>query len=388
MIAFLAKIFIRNHHNYTDPTVRQKYGILCSLAGIGLNLLLFGGKCFIGLLTGSIAVTADAFNNLSDAGSAVITLAGFRLSGQKPDPQHPFGHGRFEYIAGLFVSFLILLMGFELASTSLDKILNPQTVEFRWITVIILSASVLVKLYMGLYNRSVGRKIKSAAMMATMTDSLSDAAATTVILICTILSNFTTLNLDGYCGMAVALMIFIAGIRSAKETVSPLLGQPPEKEFVEQVEKTVLSYEGIVGIHDLIVHDYGPGRKIISLHAEVPGDANLWETHDLIDNVEQELANELNSIVVIHMDPIAVSDVATLQLRNAIAEELKEIHPKITLHDFRAVPGPTHTNVIFDAVLPFDSKLSEEEAKEKIVTLIAERHENTNAVIQIDRSFT
>ena len=387
MISFLAKLFIRDEKNYTDPTVRQKYGILCSLAGIALNLLLFGGKCFIGLLTGSIAVTADAFNNLSDAGSAVITLVGFRLSGQKPDPRHPFGHGRFEYISGLFVSFLILLMGFELASSSFDKILHPQSVEFRWITVVILSASILVKLYMGLYNRAVGKKIKSAAMMATMTDSMSDAAATAVILACTLLSRYTDLNPDGYCGLAVALMIFVAGIRSAKETISPLLGQPPEKEFVEQIEKTVLSYEGIVGIHDLIVHDYGPGRKVISLHAEVPGDADLWETHDLIDNVEQQLASELNSIVVIHMDPIAVSDVATLQLRNAIAEELKEIHPQITIHDFRAVPGPTHTNVIFDAVLPFDSKLSEEEAKEKIVALIAERHKNTNGVVLIDRGF-
>ena len=388
MITFLAKRLIKNHNDYKNPEVRQKYGTLCGIMGIALNLILFCGKLFVGLFSGSIAVMADAFNNLSDAGSSVITLAGFRLAGQKPDPQHPFGHGRFEYISGLIVSMLILLMGFELAKSSFDKILNPQAVEFRLISVIILGVSVAVKIYMGLYNHSVGKKIRSAAMMATMTDSLGDAMATVVVLATMILSHATSLDLDGYCGIAVSVMIFVAGIRSVKETVSPLLGQPPEEEFVKQIEETVMAAPTVAGIHDLIVHDYGPGRKIISLHAEVPANADIWQAHDTIDNIERTIAEEMGCIAVIHMDPIVTDDAQTVRLKKSVTETVKQIHPKITIHDFRAVPGPTHTNVIFDAVLPFDSKLSEEEAKEKICALIAETHEKTNAVVQIDRSFT
>lgn len=388
MIELLAKRFIKDRHNTADPTVRQKYGTLCGIMGIVLNLLLFSGKLFAGLISGSIAIMADAFNNLSDAGSSVITLVGFRLAGQKPDPQHPFGHGRFEYISGLIVSMLILLMGFELGKTSLDKILHPQGVELQWVTAIILALSVAVKIYMGLYNRAVGKKIRSAAMLATMTDSLGDAAATATVLGSMILSEATDLNLDGYCGAAVSLMIFIAGFRSAKETVSPLLGQAPEEDFVKKIEETVLSAPTVSGIHDLIVHDYGPGRKIISLHAEVPADADIWEAHDMIDNIERKLLADTGCIAVIHMDPIVTDDDNAVRLRRAITEEVKEIHPKITIHDLRIVPGPTHTNVIFDAVLPFDSKMTEEEAKERITALVAERHQNTNAVIQIDRSYT
>lgn len=388
MVSLLAKLFIKNGDNSNDPAVRQKYGVLCGILGIILNLLLFAGKFFAGILSGSIAITADAFNNLSDAGSSLITLAGFRLAGQKPDPQHPFGHGRFEYISGLFVSVLILLMGLELTKTSINKIIHLEPVEFRWLTVIILAVSVAVKLYMGFYNRSVGKKINSAAMMATMTDSLGDAVATAAVLAATVLSRATSLNIDGYCGAAVAVMILIAGIRSAKETISPLLGQPPEEEFVREIEKTVLSHEGVSGIHDLIVNDYGPGRKIISLHAEVPADADIWQAHDMIDNIENEIAEKLGCTAVIHMDPIVTEDKTVINLKNAITQEIKTIHPLITIHDFRAVPGPTHTNVIFDAVLPFDSKLTEAEAKEKIMDLVAKNHENVRAVVQIDRSYT
>lgn len=388
MISLFAKYFIKDRQNYKDPNVRRQYGTLCGIMGILLNLMLFAAKLFAGILSGSIAIMADAFNNLSDAGSSVITLAGFRLAGQKPDPRHPFGHGRFEYLSGLLVSMLILLMGFELAKTSLDKILNPAQVEFNLLTAVILALSVGVKIYMGLYNRAIGKKIDSAAMLATMTDSLGDAVATAAVLICTLLSKVTDLPLDGYCGMAVSLMIFIAGFRSAKETVSPLLGQAPDKEFVEQIEKTVLATPTVSGIHDLIVHDYGPGRKIISLHAEVPADADIWQAHDMIDNIERTLLAETGCITVIHMDPVVIDDEFAVNLRAAIAEEIKEIHPQITLHDFRAVPGPTHTNVIFDAVLPFDSKLTEEEAKKMVVELVARKHEKTNAVVQIDRAYT
>ncbi len=387
MVSLFAKLFIKNRENTADPKVRQKYGILCGILGIILNVLLFGGKVFAGILTGSIAITADAFNNLSDAGSSLITLVGFRLAGQKPDPQHPFGHGRFEYISGLIVSMLILLMGFELGKSSIDKILHPEAVEFSWVTVIILSAAILVKIYMGLYNRSVGKKINSPAMMATMTDSLGDAVATAAVLAATLIARFSGWNIDGYCGVLVAGMILIAGFRSAKETISPLLGQPPEPEFVEEIQATVLAHENVAGIHDLIVNDYGPGRKIISLHAEIPANADLWESHDMIDNIEHEIMEKTGCIAVIHMDPIVTDDETAVALRVAIAEEVKAVDEEITVHDFRIVPGPTHTNVIFDAVLPYKSKLSEEEAKERIAAVVAEHHENTRAVVQIDRSF-
>ena len=388
MISLLSRWFIPNRDNTANPVVRQKYGVLCGILGIVLNLLLFAGKTLAGILSGSIAITADAFNNLSDAGSSLITLVGFRLAGQKPDPQHPFGHGRFEYISGLLVSMLILLMGFELGKSSVEKILHPEAVRLEWLTTVILLVSVAVKLYMGLYNRAIGKKIQSAAMMATMTDSLGDAVATTAVLIATVIGHFTQFNIDGYCGVAVAIMIFIAGFRSAKETISPLLGQPPEAEFVREIERIVTEHQEVAGIHDLIVNDYGPGRKIVSLHAEIPADANIWEAHDLIDNIEQEINATLGCIAVIHMDPIVTNDEAIVALRSAIKEEVKTIHPDLTIHDFRAVPGPTHTNVIFDAVLPFDSKLTEEEAAEAIRTLVAEQHKGVRAVIQIDRSYT
>ncbi len=388
MVSILSRWFIKDRENTSDPVVRQKYGVLCGILGIVLNLLLFAGKALAGILSGSIAITADAFNNLSDAGSSLITLVGFRLAGQKPDPQHPFGHGRFEYISGLLVSMLILLMGFELGKSSVEKILHPEMVKLEWLTAIILVVSIAIKIYMGIYNRGVGKKIQSTAMMATMTDSLGDAVATTAVLIATVIGHFTKLNIDGYCGVAVAIMIFIAGLRSAKETVSPLLGQPPEPEYVREIETIVLQHDEVAGIHDLIVNDYGPGRKIVSLHAEIPADADIWEAHDLIDNIEQEINGALGCIAVIHMDPIVTNDETTVALRNAIKEEVKSIHPGITIHDFRAVPGPTHTNVIFDAVLPFDSKLTEEEAAEKIRTLVAESHKGVRAVIQIDRSYT
>ena len=388
MITLLARWLIKNRNDVNDGEVRRKYGVLCGAAGIVLNLFLFAVKGMAGILSGSIAIAADAFNNLSDAGSSLITLVGFRLAGQKPDPQHPFGHGRFEYISGLLVSMLILLMGFELGKSSVEKILHPEEVAFDWLTAVILTVSIAVKIYMALYNRSVGKKIHSAAMLATMTDSLGDAVATAVVLAATAVGHFTGLNIDGYCGVAVALMIFIAGFRSARETISPLLGQPPEPEFVKSIEETVTKYPDVAGIHDLIVNDYGPGRKIVSLHAEVPANADIWEAHDMIDNIEQEITATLGCIAVIHMDPIKTDDETTLTMRKEIAEAVKSLHPGITIHDFRAVPGPTHTNVIFDAVLPFDSTLTEEEAREKICKLISEKYDAVRAVIQIDRSYT
>ena len=388
MISLLAKWFIKDRDNVTDANVRRAYGSLCGLAGIGLNILLFIGKLFAGMISGSIAVTADAFNNLSDAGSSVVTLLGFRLAGKKPDPDHPFGHGRVEYISGLVVAALILLMGVELAKTSLSKILNPSDVDFSILAIVILAVSIAVKLYMSFYNAAIGKKIHSAAMAATAADSRSDAISTTAVLAAMLVGKFTNLRIDGYVGMLVAVLILIAGIKAAKETLDPLLGQAPEQEFVEQIEKIVLSHEKICGIHDLVVHDYGPGRVMITLHAEVPAHEDILELHDVIDVTEVELAKQLGCTATIHMDPIVTNDGFTASLREQVAALVKTIDERITIHDFRCVPGPTHTNLIFDAVIPFDNALKHDEVEAKIKDLVRGMEGNTYfAVVTVENSY-
>ena len=272
MVTLLSRIFIKNREETTDPIVRQAYGMLCGSVGILLNILLFIGKFLAGTISNSIAITADAFNNLSDAGSSIITLLGFKLAGQKPDSDHPFGHGRLEYISGLLVSVVILIMAYELIKDSVIKIFHPEALNYSPLILVILLASILVKCYMAYYNRKIGGQIDSAAMKATATDSMSDTLATTVVLIATLISHFSGFAIDGYCGVLVGLFILFAGINAAKDTISPLLGQAPDPEFVQQINDIVMSYEGVLGIHDLIVHNYGPGRVLISLHAEVPSD--------------------------------------------------------------------------------------------------------------------
>ena len=294
MVQLLARFFIKNYEQTESPSVRQSYGVLCGSVGIGFNILLFIGKFLAGLISNSIAITADAFNNLSDAGSSLITLIGFKMAGQKPDTEHPFGHGRIEYLTGLLVSLLILLMGVELIKSSVSKILYPEVTECTPVVAGILIVSILVKLYMYLYNRSTGRKIDSAAMMATAADSLSDMLSTSVVLIATLIGKFTGLQIDGWCGLLVGIFILYAGFSAAKDTISPLLGQPPQKEFVEKIESIVQSYPQVLGIHDLIVHDYGPGRVMISLHAEVPASGDMLHLHDTIDNIERQLHRELH----------------------------------------------------------------------------------------------
>ena len=387
MIEFLARVFIRHRDGLSPSALRQAYGQLCGAVGIGLNLLLFAGKLFAGTISGSIAITADAFNNLSDAGSSVVTLLGFRLAGRKPDPEHPFGHGRMEYISGLAVAGLILLMGVELGKSSLKKILSPEEIVSSPLVLAILAVSVAVKLYMFYYNRSIGRKIKSAAMSATATDSLSDAVSTTAVLIATLVGQFTGLNIDGWVGLLVALFILFSAYKAAKETLSPLLGQTPDPEFVEHIEQIVLSYPEVLNIHDLIVHDYGPGRMMISLHAEVSADGDLLQLHDVIDNAEHRLKKELGCMAVIHMDPIITNDAHTDALRMAVAEKVKAIDPRLTIHDFRIVSGPTHTNLIFDVVVPYDVKLTADEVRRRIGALVKELDENYFAVVQVDNSY-
>ena len=388
MIALLGKLFIKDHANTADESVRRAWGTLCGVMGVVLNLLLCMGKLLAGTLSGSIAITADAFNNLSDALSSVVTLLGFRLAGKKPDPDHPFGHGRMEYISGLVVAGLILMMGVELLRTSFDKILHPEAVAFSPVAAAILVLAVLVKVYMAFYNRAVGRKIRSTAMAATAKDSLCDTISTIAVLLSMVATLFTDLPLDGYVGLLVALFILYAAVQAARETISPLLGQAPDEEFVRKIESLVLSHDKVLGIHDLVVHDYGPGRLLISLHAEVSAADDVMTIHDMIDNIETELGEALHCEAVIHMDPIADDDGEVLRLRMAVSALVQAIDPKLTIHDFRMVPGPTHTNLIFDVVQPFGMDMEPEELRHRIATAVRAMSEgNYFAVVKVERSY-
>ena len=386
MISILSKFFIKNKE-LSEGKLRSAYGSLCCIVGICLNVVLFGIKYFAGVISSSIAITADAFNNLADAGSSVITLAGIRLADKKPDRDHPFGHGRMEYLSGLSVSVIIIIVGFELFKSSIDKIMNPSDVDTSVVSIFILIVSILIKGYMFLYNNKIGKQINSAGMKATALDCIGDAVSTLVVLISTVISYFTDLKIDGWCGILVALFIMYAGIRSVKETVGPLLGMPPEKEFVDEIERIVLSYEKIVGIHDLIVHDYGPGRVVVSLHAEVNGKENIYTLHDIIDNVEQQLSEELGCLAVIHMDPIETDNAVTSKVRDDVAEAVKLLGDNVTIHDFRLVPGDSHTNLIFDVVVPHEIKMSDKEIKDKVRNIISENFRYCNAVVNVDRPF-
>ncbi|MGN0305304.1 MAG: cation diffusion facilitator family transporter [Lachnospiraceae bacterium] len=388
MISFFSRLWIKNREKVSLPEVRQSYGMLCGTVGIFLNVLLFLGKFLAGTLSKSIAITADAFNNLSDAGSSFITLVGFKMSGQEPDPDHPFGHGRIEYLSGLIVSGAILIMGYELIVSSIKKILQPEDTAFSLLVVAILVASILVKLYMAYYNFSIGRRIDSSAMKATATDSLSDTITTTVVLFATLIQYFFGWQIDGYCGVLVGLFILYAGFNAAKDTINPLLGQAPSKEFVSQVQQIVLNTEGVLGMHDLIVHDYGPGRIIISLHAEVSANGNILEIHDMIDRLEQLLNKQLHCEAVIHMDPIVTEDPDVHLWKDRIHDILLSVDDSLHMHDFRMVKGNTHTNIIFDMVLPHNYKLSKSLLLDEIQKKVWEIDEHYYVVIQMEHSYT
>lgn len=385
MINFIAKHWIPDYRNYQDKYVRQQYGILCGIAGIFLNVFLFAGKLFVGWLSHSIAIMADAFNNLSDAGSSLILLFGFRLSGQKPDPEHPFGHGRLEYVSGLIVSVIIMVMAVELMKSSGQKILHPEEVVWHTWTLVVLVISILVKLYMFTYNRSYGNKIASAAMGATALDSISDAVATFVVLVSTVVSHFTGLQIDGVCGMLVGIFIMYAGISAAKDTINPLLGQPAEDCFVERVHEIVLSRKEILGMHDLVVHNYGPGRTMLSLHAEVPVDGSLVELHEVIDEVEHQISDELGCTAVIHIDPIGEMDEETKQMKKEMEADLKLIDPSLALHDFRMVRCTGHMKLFFDIQEPYSCKIEEKELVKRLQDHVAENHPGVELVVYVDR---
>ena len=387
MVSLLSKIFIKNRDDVTDPAVRKAYGSLCSALGIVLNVLLFAGKYIAGAVSGSIAITADAFNNLSDAGSSAISLVGFHLSSKKPDLDHPFGHGRLEYISGLCVAALILVMGVELLISSVQKIITPEPVETGLLPAAILIVSIAVKVYMSAYNRSVGKKISSSAMQATAADSLSDSIATTVVLISMGVSYFFDVNIDGYAGVLVALFILWAGIGVARDTLSPLLGQAPDPGLVQRIEDIVMGREEIIGMHDLVVHDYGPGRLMISLHAEVDGRGDIFELHDAVDVVERTLAQELGCEATIHMDPVVCDDERVDAERARLLEIIADLGDVLSIHDFRMVAGPSHTNLVFDAVIPGGLSKTAEEVRKEICQAVEEKMPGRFAVVTVDTSY-
>lgn len=388
MTELLSRIFVKNHRAVEDPRVRSAYGTMVSITGMILNILLFAAKFTVGSLFGSVSITADAVNNLSDAGSQMISLISFRISAKPADREHPFGHARIEYVASMIVSFLILLIGIELLKESVSKILSPELPERSWVAVGVLGGSVLVKLWIGLFNRKIGKRIDSAVMRATAADSLSDAISTTAVLISTlILLLFPSLNvnLDAYMGVIVAVMILAAGVKILNETKNSILGEAPSDEIIKQITDLVESTPGALGIHDLTVHNYGPGHVIAALHVEVDGKVDVFESHDMIDNIEQALRREYNIEATIHMDPIVTDDELINALRRRVEATVKEIDPGLRIHDFRFVAGATHSNLIFDLLVPFEVKLSNDDIRRAVADKISRIDPSYFTVVTVDR---
>lgn len=361
MTDLLIKLFIPDAENFNDPKVRKKFGILSGVVGIICNTILFLAKLFVGIVTSSIAVTADAFNNLSDAGASIVTLACFKIAGAPADKEHPFGHGRVEYISGLIVSVAIILTGLSFVKSSIEKIISPEPISFSRISLFILVLSLLVKLWMGLFNRKLGNMANSSAMKATSFDSLADAIATGAVILSMLVSYFTGISVDAYAGILVAVFILLTGVQMIKETLNPLLGQAPDPELVKDINKTVLSYRDIIGIHELMVHNYGPGRSVISLHAEMPANIDIFELHDTIDAAEKELKEKFNCQAVIHMDPIVTDDESVNKLRKEVEEIVKLINLEAKVYDFRVVPGSICSTLVFELSVPFELNKSEDE---------------------------
>ena len=381
----LFKIFVKDKDNVKDLKVRNNYGVFGGIVGIILNFLLFAFKLFAGIVTGSVGIAADALNNLSDSGSSIITLIGFKMSGRPADHDHPFGHGRGEYISGLFVAFLILLMGVELAKASVEKIFNPVLVEFNVISVIILVCSVLVKLWMYFFNLKIAEKIDSDSLKATAKDSLSDCLATSGILAGVLFAGAFDLKIDGYIGILMSVFIIYTGYKTIKEAISPLLGVAPDKKLVAGIEETIMSCDEIIGMHDLVIHNYGPSRFMMSVHAEVSADCDILKIHDRIDLVEKTLTEKFGCDAVIHIDPIETDNKLITQTKSLVEKIAADIDERITIHDFRMVSGDTHTNVIFDMVIPFDQKLSDRFVVEQVKEKLSEYNDNYFAVIHVDK---
>ncbi len=388
MTNLLVSWFIKNPENTKDSSVRHAYANLGSVVGIIMNVLLCLSKISIGIIFKSMSILGDGINNLSDAGSSVVTLIGFKLSMKPADEDHPFGHARIEYIAGLIVSFIILLLGIDLVRSSFFKILSPEPVEFSPIIFVVLTLSIVVKIWLSLFNFKLGKKINSATMIATGTDSRNDVIATTAVLIALIINNFIDINLDGIMGVVVGIFIFISGINLIKETTNPLLGEAPDPEFVKLIEDRILACETVSGLHDLVVHSYGANKWFASVHAEVPAEVDFLECHDIIDNIERELKDELGIHLVIHLDPIVTNDPVTNEVRSKVKSIVKEIDDRLSIHDFRMVVGPTHSNIIFDVVVPVDLGETPDTLAKIIDSKIKEIDNSYYSIITVDRNYT
>lgn len=387
MTTLLLKLFIKEYKNTKKPEVRTKYGVLGSSVSILINILLSLFKYIVGVTTASVAITADAINNLSDAASGIITLFSFKMAGRKPDKEHPFGHGRIEYVAALVVGFLVELMGYELIKSSVQKIINPEAVVFSYGAVAVLVFSIFGKIWMGFFNKKLGSAINSPAMIAVASDSLSDTAATFISLIALIIAKFTDLPLDGYMGVAVSLFILKSGFEILKESIGIILGAPPSKELVDELVKTITSFDGILGIHDLVIHSYGETRIFGTVHIEFSAEDDFLEAHETADTIERVVKDNFGIELVVHLDPLITNDVRINALCDMVKSELKQIDGILSIHDFRVVDGPTKTNLIFDVVIPHDSKFSENEITEQLQERIKAIDKRYALVIMYDNDY-
>lgn len=387
MTDLLIKIFIKDNKNIGSPQVRSKYGMLSGFVGVAVNAILCIIKFAIGAITGSIAITGDAFNNLSDAGSSVVSLLGFKLASKPADKEHPYGHGRLEYLCGMGVGALILFMGYELIKSSISKIIKPDETVFSWVAVIVLAASILGKIWLAVFNKKIGKAINSETVDAVATDSINDIIATTASIIALILSRYFSIPFDGIFGVIVSCFVLYAGFGVFKSTISPLLGQPPTEETVREIEEKILSYDGILGVHDLIIHDYGPGRCFVTAHAEVSSETDIMQSHDLIDVIEQDISAQTGYTITLHMDPLVENDETITAAKAMVNQIVTEIEPTLSIHDFRLVSGPHHTNLIFDLVIPFTVKTDSSAIIGRINAELEKHDKNYYAVITVDRTY-
>lgn len=387
MTDFLIRKFVPNYEKTGDTQVRTAYGKLSSLVSIICNLILFALKLLAGVLSASVAITADAFNNLSDASSGIITLLGFKMASKPADPEHPYGHARYEYLSGLLISVLILVIGVELFKSGVEKILHPEGTAFRGVTAGILIASILVKLWLCVFNRKVGILIDSGTLKAASADSRNDVLATSAVLASTVISYFARVDLDGYMGVAVAAFILYSGVGLVRETIHPLLGGAPDPETVQMIQDKIMSYPGVLGTHDLMIHDYGPGRQFASVHVEVAAEEDILKSHDVVDNIERDFLSHAGIHMIVHMDPIVTADPVVAELRLFLTDVVKGIHPALSIHDLRIVPGPTHTNMIFDCVVPNDCQIAPGEVCRRIREKVSTSYPDHFCMITIDESF-
>ena len=387
MFELLCKVFIKDHENTEDEKVREDYGTFFSILSIFCNILMVIFKLIVSFLSNSVSIRADALNNLSDVGSNLAAYFGFKLSSKHPDADHPYGHGRMEYVAGMIVSFLILLVGLGSIRDSIVKILNPDKIVFSYLSLFVLIVSVFIKLFMAYVNNKAGNRIDSQTLKAAGADSMNDAIMTLATISSLIIFHLSHVNIDAYIGLAVSLFVLKAGIEIFRNVLDTILGKAPDKKLIEQIEKDIRSHDGILGIHDLLLHDYGPSHRFMSLHAEVDADVPILETHDLIDNIENEILNKYKILTSIHMDPVDTKDQLTAKLKEQVKEIVISINKDYNIHDFRIVKGPSHTNLVFDVLIPADDKISHEELKKEISDKVSEISDTYHCVIQVDHSF-